>query len=55
MIYTISLIPIEGEEYLRVLELAGKRIKEKKRDKKEVYKPHKKKIKTRTMKKMEKK
>jgi hypothetical protein len=33
MIYTIHPIPIEDEEYLRVLELVGKHIKEKKRDK----------------------
>jgi hypothetical protein len=40
MIYTISLIPVEDEEYLRVLGLAGKSIQNKKCNKKEDYKPH---------------
>jgi hypothetical protein len=32
MIYMIGPMPIEDEEFLRVLQLASKRVKEKKRD-----------------------
>jgi hypothetical protein len=34
MMYTIGPIPMEAEEFLRVLELAGKRVEEKRRDSK---------------------
>jgi hypothetical protein len=34
MMYTIGPIPLEDEEFLRVLELAGKRVEEKRRDSK---------------------
>jgi hypothetical protein len=34
MMYMIGPIPMEDEEFLRVLELAGKRVEEKRRDSK---------------------